>query len=49
MQAEEEASPPMMHLWSIFLYGIKALMIMEKYSGRLTNFFDFIGTNSLTT
>jgi hypothetical protein len=33
MQKEEEevSSSPMMDPWSIFLYGMKALMTMEKY------------------
>jgi hypothetical protein len=44
MQKEEdEASSPMMDPWSVFLYGMKAPMIREKYRGRLAKFFDFIG------
>jgi hypothetical protein len=30
-EVEEEASSTMMDPWSLFLYGIKAPMTMEKY------------------
>jgi hypothetical protein len=46
MQTEEQEtllSTTMMDPWSIFLYGMKAPMTMEKYKGRLAKFFDFIG------
>jgi hypothetical protein len=48
MQAEEETSSPMMDLWSIFLYGMKAPMTRGKYRGRLAKFFDFIGLTGRT-
>jgi hypothetical protein len=40
MQKEEGAS---MDPWSICLYGMKAPLTREKYTGRLAKFFDFIG------
>ena len=48
MQTEEvgassSSSTMIMARWSIFLYGMKAPMIREKYRGRLAKFFDFIG------
>jgi hypothetical protein len=46
MQVEEEtttSSTTMMDPWSLFLYGMKAPMTREKYRGRVTKFFDFIG------
>jgi hypothetical protein len=39
MQEEALSMDP----WSIFLYGMKAPMTREKYRGRITKFFDFIG------
>jgi hypothetical protein len=32
----------MMDPWSIFLYGMKALMTRKKYRGRLAKSIDFI-------
>jgi hypothetical protein len=29
--------------WSMVLYGMKASMTREKYKGRLSKFFDFVG------
>jgi hypothetical protein len=43
MQEEEASSITMMDPWSIFLYGMKAPIIREKYRGRLAKFFDFVG------
>jgi hypothetical protein len=43
MQTEEEEASLMMDPWSIFLYGMKALMTREKYRGMLAKFFDFVG------
>jgi hypothetical protein len=55
MQTEEKeiasssSSTMMMDPWSLFLYGMKAPMTREKYSGRLAKFFDFIGLTKDTT
>ena len=47
MRTEEGETPSssamMMDPWSLFIYGMKAPMTREKYTGRLAKFFDFIG------
>jgi hypothetical protein len=40
---ETSSSRMLIDPWSIFLYGMRALMTGEKYRGRLTKFYDFVG------